>query len=128
MASNGNELPVVAGWMECQFEYPMDVVLADLAVRERRAEGIGAGICAACANNKLADPPPGVGGTARVLWSESLIFVFMAVEHDVGTVIVEGLPERLHRGLTPVHCPGTEARLVPIGQRTGGRVRRQVCP
>ena len=51
--------------------------------------------------------------------------MIVAIEHHVGVGVVERLPDRLQRCRTAV-LARAEAWVMPVGQRTGRRVRSQV--
>lgn len=51
---------------------------------------------AAHPRNDLPDAITGVGVTIGVLGRETLVHVRVAVDHKVGSIFVESLPERLH--------------------------------
>src|ERR1700730_9556969 len=83
-------------------------------------------ILAAGARHELANATRRVAAAIRILRSEALIVVVVAADNHVGIGIVERLPKRLHLIVISMRATGAEQRLVPIRQRAGSRVRRQV--
>jgi hypothetical protein len=62
------------------------------------------------------------------VWRESrepLIVVIVAIEHHRGAMVIQRLPQRLHRLIVAV-ATGAEARVMPIGQHTRRATRRQI--
>ena len=65
---------------------------ADLAVRPDRPDS--ARIRSTCPDDELPDAADRVGDRGRSLRREPLVVVVVAVEDEVGVVLVEGIPER----------------------------------
>src|SRR5581483_10995304 len=119
------ELPVVAAGMEGEQEDAEGCVLAFLAERLGRGEGME--VLAARADDELADAALRVGSLARRLRSETLVAVGVPIEHDVCARPVQVLPE--HGGVRVVSDnPRGEARVVPEGERAQRRVGFEVGP
>src|SRR5258708_6017494 len=83
-------------------------------------------ILAAGPHNEFADATAGIGDALRILWSESLVIVVMAVDDHVRVGCVKGIPQRFHNQVVAVRAAGTEKWLVKIGQRAGYGMRREI--
>src|SRR5207302_10680274 len=62
-----------------------------------------------------------------VLGGEALVDVVVADEDDVGSRVLERLPQRLHHRLAPDPA-GAEARVVPVGERASRPMGGEVAP
>ena len=72
-------------------------------------------------------PPRLVHRAVAVQRREALVVVAVTRQQDLRLGVLEGLPERLHEVVAAV-VAGAVARVVPVGERAVGRVRRQVRP
>ena len=77
------------------------------------------------ADDELADAIGIVRPSPGILRPETLIVMTVAVQHHVRASVVQGLPKGSH-GDDRLGEPGTEARVVPIGEHVRVRVCRQV--
>ena len=109
LAGDGEELPVVAGGVQRQ--------LQDGRPEREQAS-------AAHAHDELADPVDRVGQARRGLRREPLVVMIMAVEHEVRSPVVQGLPQGPHRSV--LQGPGAEERMMEVGERAAHRVRCEV--
>ncbi len=102
--ASGVAIPHLAIWLDC---------------RE------GAQTRAARADDELADAPLWICPTSWILRCEPLVVVVMPIQYDIGTGIIERLPERLRKGLIAV-LSGAETRMVPVGEGAGGRMSGEI--
>ena len=119
----GDKLPIIASRVQCQFEHAKGIQVAYLAIRLDLANTIV--IFATGADDKLTDTPLRISSAGGVLRRESLVVVVVAVEDHIHARGVQRLPDRLHLDRVAM-LAGAEARVMPIGQRTGCRVRAQI--
>ena len=63
--------------------------------------------------------------TGGGLWAKPLVEVIVTGEDHVGLIILQGLPNGAHEPIVAVSSR-TEQRMVPISQRTLGRIRGQI--
>src|SRR5713101_7857174 len=120
----GNELPVIAAGLEGELPDSEGGGIAQFAVGLRFTEG--AVIFAAGANDELANAASGIWSTVRRLRGEALVIVLVAGDDELGVGIVKSLEEGLDGEVVAVSAAGTEERLVPIGERTGGGMRSEI--
>jgi hypothetical protein len=106
--------------VERQLEHPPGGGVADFAVGHHGAEL--AVVAPAHPHRELAEAEQGVGRAGRRLLGETFVHVVVAGEDKVGTVVVEGLPQRLERGCRSVLGAGAEAGMVGDGHRASGLV------
>jgi len=82
--------------MQCQFEDPKGINIADFAVGSDRSErGV---ICSTTAYDEL---PNAAGRINRRIWclrSKSLINMIMPIQNNVNIIIVQSLPNGLRIG------------------------------
>src|SRR6266568_5660304 len=113
LARHGHELPGIRAIIQRELYHTPRVPVLHFAVRDRcgavAVEGPAAG-----AHHELADPVRRVGDGSRRLRCEALVAVPVTVHHDVGAILVEGVPQRLIRWVAGDDGPGDESRLVPI--------------
>ena len=67
-----------------------------------------------------AATPPGV------LRREPPVDVVVSAQDEPDAVVVQRLPERLHRSVAAVHAAGAEARIMEDGERADRKMRRQI--
>src|SRR5207247_8283155 len=72
-------------------------------------------ICASSSDNEFADPAGRIGSSGGVLGREPLIIVVVADEDDIGAGLVQALPERFIRPITPVR-PWRGTRMMAAGK------------
>ena len=96
--------------MQDELQDPEGRVVQHLAVRRDRAEAVER--LPAGADDELADPGPR-RRAGRVLQREALVHVGVPVQDDVGSVVVEVLPERGHAAVRP-DAAGRVERFVPV--------------
>src|SRR5215208_6236660 len=124
LAGLWDELPLVARGVQGQLQDAIAVAVADLAVGPGRAEAVVAR--AAGADDELPDASTRIGLSRRVLRRKPLVVVLVAREHDIGVEVVQRLPDRPHRVGPAMAGSGAEERVMPVGQRARGWLRRQV--
>jgi hypothetical protein len=117
LALHGDEAPGVSLWVEGELQHAVGVVVVEFAVSDGILDLVVA--LATRAHHELADTAFGVRPPARVLRCETLVVVLVAGEDYVSPCLVEGLPERPYLGGAAVYLPGTEARVVHVGQGAG---------
>ena len=120
------EAPVVATLVQRQLHHAMSVVEAHGAVRLRCAEAVGH--VAARADGDLRDPVGQVEAAERVLRQEALVDVLVAVEDEVGAVLVQRLPDEAHVGVVPVDVARAVEVVVEGRERADRGVVREVVP
>src|SRR6266513_3108592 len=126
LARFGEEPPLVPGRAQHEAQHPVRTVLYDLAVRLDGAEGFQAG--SAGADHELPDPGRRVRDAVRRHRREPLVGVLVAVDDDLGTCLIEVLPQGEPISVTvAVENTGAERRLVP--DRGGALLRAggEVC-
>src|SRR5260370_3330453 len=122
----GNELPVVGVGLERELQDAKSCRIAQFAVGLWRAERTV--ILAAGANDKFANAARGICRAIGRLRGKTLVIVIMAGDHDIGVGFVERLEERLNSEVVAVGAAGAKDRLVPIGTRARGGLRREIAP
>ena len=70
----------------------------------------------------------GIGLAGRGLGREPLVDVGMGRQHEVGAVLVQGVPEGSHLGAVAVGGVGDEPGVVPVGERALVPVSGEVGP
>ena len=121
-----DELPLILFWRESQFQDPISVVVADLAVFERRAQKRVTP--SAGANNDFANATAGISNAIGVLWRESLVGMFVGGKDQICVRVVEVLPNRVKLRMTGVfrEHAAAEKGVVSVGQNAGFRMGRQI--
>src|SRR5699024_7524787 len=71
------------------------------------------------AGSNLTDAVLHVLFACRVLGSEALIHVLVTVEHQLGAMLVQRIPDRPHPGRPAVSRSGAEAGMVEVRDRAG---------
>src|SRR5439155_7356022 len=122
-AGDRDELPVVGAVAQRELEDPV-VPAAHFAVGDGGPQRVGAR--APGPDYEFPNPVRRVRGAVGRLGREALVVVFVPGENDVGTVIVQRLPQRLRYGRAQMRGPGAEPRDVPVGEGARRRVRREV--
>jgi len=120
----GNELPLVRAGLESELEDTEGSGIAYFTVGLHLAER--AMILATRTDDEFTDAALGIGGALWRLGGEALVVVVVAANNDFSVGVVEGLPERLHRQIIAVRTAGTEKRLVPVSESTGGGMRGKI--
>ena len=123
-ARDRHELPVVTRGPQRQLDDSVVDVATHFAVRDR-IPGPTVQRVAAGADDELSDAVDIVEGSGRRLRSKALVIMVVTVHHHVGAVVVQRLPDRLRRQGAAVPARA-EPRVVPVGQRAGRRMRRQI--
>src|SRR5260370_21580979 len=121
---DGNVLPVVPMVVRCDLQHAEGAVAADFARGLRFAKA--SLIFAAGADDELTDAAGRVGNSVRVLRSETLVVVIVAVQYNVRAGRVKIIPEILHFRAVAVFIAGTETRHMPKRQRAVGPVLLEV--
>jgi hypothetical protein len=92
----GHKLPIVTRWMQCHFENPIGIHIADFAVcSDRRERGV---IRSPTAYNELPNAAGRINCRIRCLRRKSFINMVMPVQDDINIIIVESLPNGLRIG------------------------------
>src|SRR6476620_10434077 len=117
-----NELPVVARRVQRQLQDPESIGVDDLAVRNRGADRFV--LSPARTDDDLADSVHD-RVLIRVLRREALVLMVVAVEHYVGTGVVQVVPPISKRVVAAVGT-GAEPRFVPVRERAKVLVCGQV--
>ena len=86
--------------MQCQYQHTERIAIENLAVGLPGLKRVM--ICASSSDNEFADPAGRIGSSGGVLGREPLIIVVVADEDDIGAGLVQALPERVIRPITPV--------------------------
>src|SRR4051812_2725066 len=126
----GDEAPLVAARMQGELEDAEGIGVADLAVRLYQARR--SVVPATGADDELPDAAHRVRGSGslgrcrRPLWREALVAVGVPAQQDVGARGVEVIPQRRHLGVVADVSSGRPARMVPVRQRAGCRVRPEI--
>src|SRR5215204_6444341 len=127
LAGFGDELPVVAGGMQAQLQDAEGLIVAHLG---RRRQGLRkrSEVGAAGADHELADASPRVSGAGGIERGVALVVMRVPGKNDLRPRLIQRLPQRLHlRGVAATTANvEAEARMVPIGQRTGSGMGGQV--
>src|SRR6267154_2159623 len=119
-----NELPVVAAGLEGELQDTESCGIANFAVADWRAKW--AMVLAAGTNYEFANASRGISRAIGLLGSEPFVIMIMTADDHVGTGLIESLPESLHGQIVTMRATGTEQGLVPIGERTRGRMRGEI--
>src|SRR6266852_1100370 len=125
---NGYELPIIRLRVEGELQHTEGLVASNLAVRaglRKRVE-----VPSPDSDYDLPDSTLRVGFAVRVLEGEALIVVLVTVQHELRAGLVESPPNGPHLrvdGVGFLHARA-EQRMVPIGERAGGRVGLEVRP
>ena len=107
-----HEAPLVAPRVQDELQDAEGAIIAGFAIGQGRSiELVQAG--APRPHRELAEPANRVELPIWLLGSEPLVDVIVAVQDDLRGVLVEGLPERAHRGLLAVTA-GAESGVVPV--------------
>src|SRR5207302_4886901 len=122
-AGDRDELPVVGTVAQRELEDPV-VPAAHFAVGDGGPQRVGAR--APGPDHEFPNAALPARGTVGRLRREALVVVLVPGEDDVGTVIVQRLPQRLRYGRAQMRGAGTESRDVPVGEGALRRVRREV--
>ena len=97
---------------------------AQLAVGDRRAQGIGAR--PPRPDHEFSDAARRVKRAVRGLGRKPFVIMLVRHEYDVCAVLVQRLPVRLSLHLAAVRRAGAEAWEVPICERAARRMGREV--
>jgi hypothetical protein len=121
-----DELPLIVLWRKGQPQDAVGVVVADLAVFERRAQERMAP--ATGAYNDFANATAGIANAIGVLRSESLIRMLVGGKDQIGVRGVKVLPKRMKLRMTGMvwEEAATEKGVVPVGQKAGSRMGGQI--
>src|SRR5215212_3870064 len=127
LACYGNELPLIGARAEVEFEDARSAEFDDLQPWGLSVVDLTSARIAPCACHELADAVLRVSRTPRSYRSVALVAVGVAGEYDIGVMVVEDLPERLHprrRGT----ASGGEEGVVEVGEGAPRRMVGQVVP
>src|SRR5205085_9692961 len=97
-ASAGGDLPVVAVRVQRELQHANRRVVATLGVGESRVLEPVQTFAATRADGDLANPEGRVCRAIGPHWFEALIVVIVTIQHEVGTAVVQRLPERCRLG------------------------------
>ena len=95
LPGDGNELPVVAGWMQREFQHTMRIIVSDLTVWGN-SSGRRGKARATRAHHELTNAASWIRCSIWVLLGEALIHVTVTVQNDICASLVEQHPEILH--------------------------------
>src|SRR5262245_54831161 len=124
-ARNRDELPRVGAGSQRQLENAIGAGVADLGIGLGRAKAVQPG--STRPDDEFSNAIGRIGRAARRLWGGSRVDVFVAVENDLGVVVVERLPQGLDvLRLAAVNRARIKERLVPIGQAALVGVGREI--
>ncbi len=123
LAGDGQELPRVVERVEREQQGAVGHAVPHFAVRSRPAGILQ--VQAAGAHDELADAVDRICHPGRALRREPFVHGVVRINHDVGAVGVQGVPQRLHGGEV-VGAGGAEARPMPVREGALLGVRGQL--
>src|SRR4051812_25340576 len=124
VAGDGQELPRVAIDIEHEPDDTVARAVARLAAGDERA---GETIMAVAAGADYeAARSAGIERAIRILGGEALIEMIVPGQDDIDAAILERPPQVAHERLASVHRARREPRMVPVRERTGGAVCREI--
>ena len=126
LAGNRDELPVVAGVVQCQFQDAVGGVVPHLAGGQHRVEAVE--IDAAGAHDKRSNAVARIRIARSIHRRQPFVVVPVTAKPDIDTVVVQRLPQRLQERVRARRTGGTVERPVPHRDDVVRRAGRQIGP